>query len=190
MTITDSAASTKTCQLYYVSPQQINLVVPDGVTNGAATLTVQRDSGKPIAGNVTVNSVAPGLFTLGGSGVGAIGGLRVDADGRHSDVPVYTYNDQQKQYVAAAIDLGAATDQVYLSIYGTGIRGFGNLSAISVTIAGKPVPVLAAVAQSEYPGLDQVNVGPLPRTLAGSGSTNLSLRINNVNSNNVTVNIK
>ena len=59
-----------------------------------------------------------------------------------------------------------------------------------MSIGGKPAPVAGAAAQSQYPGLDQVNVGPLPRTLAGIGSANLTLRIGNVNSNNVTVNIK
>jgi uncharacterized protein (TIGR03437 family) len=105
-------------------------------------------------------------------------------------VEIFSYNSQQKQYVAAPIDLGAANDQIYLSIYGTGIRGFGNLANVTASIGGKAVPVIGAAAQSQYPGLDQVNIGPLPRTLAGSGSAGLVLRISNVNSNSVTVNIK
>jgi uncharacterized protein (TIGR03437 family) len=151
---------------------------------------VQRDGGKAITGTVTVDAAAPGLFSMDAGGVGAIVGLRVSADGQRSDVPVFAYNNQQKQYVATPIDLGAATDQVYLSIYGTGIRGFGNLTSVTASIGGKAVPVIGAAAQSQYPGLDQVNIGPLPRTLAGSGSVNLTLRIGNVNSNNVTVNVK
>ena len=190
VTITDSAGSTQTCPLYYVSPQQINLVVPDKVATGKAAITVLRDGGKSTSDTVTVDSVAPGLFSMSAGGVGAILGLRIDAAGQRSDVPVFTYDNQQKQYVAAPIDLGAATDQVYLSIYGTGIRGFGNLSSVSATIGGKAVPVVGAAAQSQYPGLDQVNIGPLPRTLAGSGVVNLSVRAGNANSNNVTVNIR
>jgi uncharacterized protein (TIGR03437 family) len=187
VTITDSANATQTCPLYYVSPTQINLVVPDKVATGKATLTVQRDGGKAIAGTVTVDAVAPGLFSMDAGGVGAILGLRVAASGGRSDVTVFSYNSQQKQYVATPIDLGAATDQVYLSVYGTGIRG---ASAVTATIGGKDVPVLGAAAQSQYPGLDQVNLGPLPRTLAGSGAVSLSLRVNTANSNSVTLSIK
>ena len=190
VTIIDSAGSTQTAALYYVSPQQINLVVPDSIAMGKAAITVNRDSAKNLSGTITVDAVAPGLFSMGTSGIGAMLGMRVDAGGQRSDVPVFTYNSTQNTFVATPVDLGAATDQVYLSIYGTGIRGFGNLSSVSATIGGKAVPVLGAAAQSEYPGLDQVNVGPLPRTLAGSGSVILTLKVNNLNSNGVTVNIK
>jgi uncharacterized protein (TIGR03437 family) len=189
VTLTDSANSTQTCLLYYVSPTQINLVVPDKAATGKATLTVQRDGGKAVTGTVTVDAVAPGLFSMDAGGVGAIG-MRVNVSGERSDVEIFAYNSQQKQYVAAPIDLGAANDQIYLSIYGTGIRGFGNLANVTASIGGKAVPVIGAAAQSQYPGLDQVNIGPLPRTLAGSGSAGLVLRISNVNSNSVTVNIK
>jgi uncharacterized protein (TIGR03437 family) len=187
VTITDSANATQTCQLYYVSPTQINLVAPDSAATGKATVTVVRDSGKNLSGTVTVDAVAPGLFTMGASGIGAITGLRIDEAGQRTDVPVFTYNAGQKTFAATPIDLGASTDQVYLSIYGTGIRG---ASGITATIGGKAVPVLGAAAQSQFPGLDQVNIGPLPRTLAGSGSVSLLLRVNNVNSNSVTLRVK
>lgn len=190
VTITDSGNSTLTAQLYYVSPTQINLVIPDQVATGKATITVQRDGGKAITGTVTVDAVAPGLFSMDAGGVGAIAGLGVSADGQRSDLPVFAYNNQQKQFIATPIDLGPATDQVYLSIYGTGIRGFGNLASVTTSIGGKAVPVIGAAAQSQYPGLDQVNIGPLPRTLVGAGAVPLSLRIGNATSNNVTVNVK
>lgn len=188
--ITDSGGATLTAPLYYVSPTQINLVVPDQVATGKASVTVHRDGGKAITGTITVDVVAPGLFSMDAGGVGAIVGLRVSADGQRSEVPVFAYNNQQKQYVAAPIDLGAAMDQVYLSIYGTGIRGFGNLTSVNASIGGKAVPVIGAAAQSQYPGLDQVNIGPLPRTLAGAGAVPLSVRVGNATSNNVTVSVK
>jgi len=189
VTITDSANTTQTCQLYYVSPQQINLVIPDRIAAGKATLNVQRDGGNTRSGTITVDAVAPGLFTMNASSLGAITGLRIDASGQRTDVPVFTYNTTQKAFVAAPIDLGATTDQVYLSIYGTGIRGFGSLSNISATIGGKAIPVIGAAAQPQYAGLDQVNIGPLPRTLA-SGSASLLLKVNSASANTVTLSIK
>ena len=189
--ITDSAGLTQSCPLFYASPAQINLLVPDGVASGPATLTVRQGSGSSVWAKVAVESVAPGLFSVNanGQGVGAITGLRVSASGQQSNVPVFSCG-ATGQCVSAPIDLGATTDQVYLSLYGTGVRGFSSLSAITVTIGGIAVPVTAAVAQSQFVGLDQVNVGPLPRTLAGMGNSNVVLRVDGRTSNAVTVNIQ
>ena len=52
------------------------------------------------------------------------------------------------------------------------------------------MPVLGAVAQGQFEGLDQVNIGPLPRSLAGSGLVNIELTIDTVPANIVTVNIR
>ena len=185
--ITDSAGATQSCPLFYASVAQINLLVPEGCAPGPATLSIGS-----VQASVVVESVAPGLFSANasGKGVGAIVGLRVDARGERSDVPIFAYDAASKQYVAVPIDLGAATDMVYLSLYGTGIRGRSSLSAVTVTIGGVSVPVLAATAQSQFQGLDQVNVGPLPRTLAGKGNSSIVLQVDGRTANAVTVNIK
>ena len=189
--ITDSAGVTQSCPLFYASPAQINLLVPDGFAPGPATLTVRQDSGSSAWAKVAIESVAPGLFSMNssGQGVGAIIGLRIDASGVRSGVPVFSCG-ATGGCVPVPIDLGAATDQVYLSLYGTGIRGFSSLAGITVTIGGISVPVFGAAAQSLYPGLDQVNVGPLPQTLAGKGASLVVLRVDGRTSNAVTVNIK
>ena len=122
--------------------------------------------------------------------MGAIIGLRIDASGQRSDVPIFSYDATRKQYVPVPIDLGAATDQIYLSLYGTGIRGFSSLAAFTVTISGVAVPVSGAAAQSQFAGLDQVNVGPLPRTLAGKGASNIVLQVDGRTANSVTVSFK
>jgi uncharacterized protein (TIGR03437 family) len=185
--ITDNAGVTQSCPLFYASPTQINLLVPDGCAPGPATLTIGSASA-----NVVVESVAPGLFSANasGKGVGAIIGLRVDGNGQRSDVPIFTYDAAAKQYVAVPIDLGASTDLVYLSLYGTGIRGLSSLAAVTVTIGGIAVPVLSASAQSQFQGLDQVNVGPLQRTLAGKGNSSIVLQVDGRTANAVTVNIQ
>lgn len=190
--ITDSAGATQPCRLFYASPKQINLLIPDGVATGLATLTVKRDSGTSAAASVVIEPVMPGLFAANanGSGVGAITALRVGEGGARSDVPVSQYDTTQRKYLSVPIDLGAATDQVYLSLYGTGIRGVKALSGISVTIGGTTVPVAAAAAHTLYSGLDQVNAGPLPRTLVGKGEVGLVLKVDGRTANTVTVNIK
>jgi uncharacterized protein (TIGR03437 family) len=63
---------------------------------------------------------------------------------------------------------------VYLVLYGTGIRHHSN-NPVKATINGVLVPVTYAGAQSTLPGLDQVNLGPLPQTLTGTGKASLSV---------------
>jgi len=188
--VKDSAGATQTCGLYYVSTKQINLVLPDRMARGAATVTIRRDSGPTTTGSITIDSVAPGLFSMGTSGIGAILGLRVNASGQRSDVEVFKYDTPKAQFVASPIDLGPATDQVYLSLYGTGIRGFSSVTAITATIGGVAVPVSGAAAHSQYAGVDQVNIGPLPRRLAGKGLATLVPTVDGKAANTVTVNIR
>lgn len=187
--VTDSRGATQTSGLYYAAPHQINLVAPQSCATGAATVTIKRDSGTSVSGKVTVETVAPGLFTMDGS-IGAIQGLRVNAAGGRTDIPVFQYDSARKQFVLTPIDLGAATDQVYLSLYGTGIRGFSSVAAIAATIGGVAVPVSGAAAHAQFAGVDQMNIGPLPRNLAGKGATNLVLGVDGKTANAVTVNIR
>jgi uncharacterized protein (TIGR03437 family) len=42
-------------------------------------------------------------------------------------------------------------------------------------VGGQRVTILYAGVQGTYNGLDQINVGPLPRSLSGSGRTNIIL---------------
>ncbi len=124
-----------------------------------------------------------------GKGVGAIIGLRLSGS-KTSDVPIFSYNSSTRQYVSVPIDLGPTSDQVYLSLYGTGFRGFSSLSSFTVTVGGVSVPVSAAAAQSQFPGRDKVNNGPQPRTLAGKGESNIVRQGDGRTANTVTVNIK
>lgn len=64
------------------------------------------------------------------------------------------------------IDLGPETDEVFLVLFGTGIRGRSSLASVRVTIDGVEAPVEYAGPQGEFAGLDQVNV-KLPRALYG-----------------------
>jgi uncharacterized protein (TIGR03437 family) len=56
-------------------------------------------------------------------------------------------------------------------------------------VAGAGVPSSFG-AQSQYVGLDQVNIGPLPRSLEGSGSVNIVLMADGETANTVNVTIK
>ena len=80
----------------------------------------------------------------------------------------------------------AAGDQVYLILYGTGLRG-GTATA---TVGGVAVPVSGPVAQGQYPGLDQINLGPLPLARIGAGAKEISVRQGAVVSNTVSASFR
>ena len=80
------------------------------------------------------------------------------------------------------------TDTVYLILFGTGIRGRSAESAVTVTIAGRKLPVSYAGAQSQYPGLDQVNVA-LPAELKGAGKVPVTVTVDGRVSNTISVTI-
>jgi uncharacterized protein (TIGR03437 family) len=90
---------------------------------------------------------------------------------------------------AIPIDLGTASDTVYLSLYGTGIRGRTVPSAVTAMIGGTLVNVLYAGAQPNYPGLDQVNL-QLSSQLRGRGSVPIALIVDGIAANVVTVSVR
>jgi uncharacterized protein (TIGR03437 family) len=106
--------------------------------------------------------VAPGIFSANASGSGVAAGfaVRLNPDGSQSRA----FLADPATGSPNAVDL-ASPGSVYLELYGTGFRGF--TSEVRVTVDGRPVPVLAAVGHSQFPGLDQINIGPLPA--AGGG---------------------
>jgi uncharacterized protein (TIGR03437 family) len=119
-----------------------------------------------------------------GTGLAAAGVLTVAADGTQTYSTVATPSSEGP--VPNPIDLSLGS--VYLLLYGTGMRG-ENLD-ITAKVLGSDVPVLAYAAQSQYPGLDQVNIGPLPSSLAGRGGGIVQLTVNGVSTNEVLVMVK
>src|SRR5262245_50033491 len=81
--VKDRAGVERLALLLFVSPGQINYVIPSGTAVGAATVTVQSGDGAISSGTVEVRQVAPGIFTANGGGTGPLAGylLRVKADG-------------------------------------------------------------------------------------------------------------
>ena len=183
--VTDSSGVTRPCPLFFVSDGQINFQIPPGTATGPATITVRREGRGPLTGRVQVEDVAPGLFTANaqGNGAPAAAYLRIAEDGTRTQMPLFEGNNPQP----LPIDLGPPGDQIFLLLAGTGIRGF--TSAVTASIEGIGIPVLGAVPQGEFVGLDQVNIGPLPRNTP-KGNINLVLTVDGRETNTVTVNIQ
>lgn len=53
---------------------------------------------------------------------------------------------------------GTGPDQLFLALFGTGIRGVSSLAKVTATVDGQTAEVLFAGPQGGFVGLDQVNV--------------------------------
>ncbi|HJT87872.1 MAG TPA: hypothetical protein VJ732_08445 [Bryobacteraceae bacterium] len=187
VTVKDSAAASRPAALYYVSPGQVNFVVPAGTAPGTASFTVHSAGAADVTVSAPIATVAPGLFAADGSGTGvaAATAIRVVA-GRQS--PVAVFSCAGTSCSAAPIELGVDTP-VFLTLYGTGIRHRSSAANVTCTIGGLPAPVTYAGPQLQYPGLDQVNAA-LPLSLRGLGPVTVTVTVDGQASNPVSIDVQ
>jgi len=154
-------------------------------------VTITSGDGAVSTGVMLVNAVAPSLFTANGDGQGVVAALalRIKADGSQQLEPVAQIDAAQNKFIARPLDLGPETDQVYLILFGTGIRQRNALSSAIATIGGEYAEVSFAGAQGAFGGLDQVNVR-VPRSLAGRGEVDVLLMVEAQMANAARVTIK
>ncbi|MBL8203471.1 MAG: PD40 domain-containing protein [Blastocatellia bacterium] len=142
-------------RLIYVSPSQINFVVPNGLLAGDGVEFTINNKGVVSKGKVKVLDAQPGIFTTtqDGKGAGAIACQLVlkDADG----------NTTSNTYPAPPCEISADKKESYLLLFGTGFR-FADLTSVTLDVTrGETttslVPVYAG-SQNQFPGLDQINV--------------------------------
>jgi len=178
--------------LLAVSTKQINFVVPAGVLPGEIIMRVEGGGGEQRAeGLLHVRQLAPGLFSANadGRGVAAALAMRLNADGSWSSQEVFS-EDPLGSRVAVPIDLAVGRNQVFLALFGTGVRGRASLSQVSAQVGEQEVGVLYAGPQGEFLGLDQINIGPLSHSLLGRGLVDVKVTVNGSTSNAVHVAIR
>ena len=180
--VTDASGSPFNAPLSYVSPQLINFVMPSTVAMGQAAVSVNNGLGTTLLGTAIVQNVAPALFSADGTGTGVAAAVALGVTGNQPTItPVF--NCAGSTCTATAISLSSATN-VYLILYGTGIRHYQH--SIACSIKGTSQPVQFAGPQTTYQGLDQVNVGPLSG-LSGAGLVNVFLMVDGYASNTLSV---
>jgi len=187
--VRDASGNTRPAQLLYVSPQQVNFLIPADTSAGMATVTVTTQSlGLNIteSAQVQIAPVAPSLFVLNAGGLAAAYLVRVAPGKPQSFDSVFTL--QNGALVAKPIDLGPPGEQVYLILYGTGIRNVGP-AGVTVNIDGLNARVTYAGPETKVDGLDQINV-LLPPALAGSGDVSVVLTAAGIAANSVRVTIQ
>jgi uncharacterized protein (TIGR03437 family) len=184
--VRDGAGTERAAPLFFVAPGQINYQVPAGTMVGAATVTVLRQQQAVARSGVQVASAAPGLFTANATGQGAPAAVavRLGRTGAPQYEAVAQFDAAQQRFVPRALDLGANGEQLYLALFGTGVRH--RRVAATVHIGGIAVPALYAGAQGDFAGLDQINV-LVPRQLAGRGEVEVTVTVDARTSNPVRV---
>jgi uncharacterized protein (TIGR03437 family) len=185
--IVDSAGRFHFGQLIVVSPGQINLVIPAEAALGPAEVVVT--GGQRIArGEIAIEAVAPALFSADQSGEGPPPGLLTTVITPFSRTDGFVLcGSAGDACESLPVDLFATPGDAYIALFGTGLRGHGGLANVTATIGGEQVPVFFAGPPGEFAGLDQVNLGPLPPTLAGRGEVEIVITINGKPSNAVTL---
>ena len=180
--IADSAGAAHNARIYVVANGQINILMPPGMAAGPATLKVWNDEQLVAVETIQIAEVSPSIFSAASNGMGVAaavfqligpGDSRADGltfDGNLAPIP---------------LDLGPEGAELYVSLFATGMRNFSG--EVAVTVDGVPVPFSGPVAQGEFEGLDQLNIGPLPRSLAGRGEVEIVVTVDGKQANVVTV---
>jgi uncharacterized protein (TIGR03437 family) len=190
ITVRDGAGVERFAPLFFVSPTQVNYLIPSGSAPGAATVTIDSPSGARSTETLQIAAVAPGLFSVDASGKGwaAAVALRVKADGSRSFEPVAHFDAVQNRFVGVPIEFGPEGEEVFLLLFGTGLRWRSSLNNLSVMAGGLSAEVSYAGAQG-LAGLDQINFR-LPRALRGRGTVEVVLTADGKAANAVQIAIK
>ena len=186
-TVKDSLGVSRPAGLFYVSAGQVNFLVPKATALGNAVVTITSGDGFVSVGTVSIAAIAPALFTLNSNSLVAAYVQRVHGDGTQSIENVYGV-DSAGNVISSPIDLGPPSDQVYLQLFGTGIQGSTDLTAVAVTVGNAGATAFYA-GPSTYPGEDQVAI-LLPRSLVGAGTVNINVTVKGNSANTTTVSIK
>lgn len=182
-------------QLFFVSPGQINYLVPSGVPDGDATVVVTSTAtnGDQVIsrGPIKVTASAPAIFTANTSGTG----VPAAVTGRVNDSNQFVFDPNPPfefdpvtpgNLIPTPIDVGTADRPAFLILYATGLRNAAS-GSVRAIIGGLEVPVTPVPAPG-FTGLDQVNL-QIPLSLKGRGQVDVALVAAGVSSNSVTVNL-
>lgn len=187
VTVKDAEGTERAALLWFISPKQINYLIPDGTAPGSATVAVANATGA-VTGSLQIDPVAPGLFSANqnGEGVAAAVAVWAGADGQQTWQYVFPLGCVPGSCVCTPLDLRSVAGNMYLLLYGTGIRNRSSILSVSATIGGVDAPVEYAGPVAGMVGLDQVNL-LVPRSLAGQGEVDVLLAVDGKTANTVKV---
>ena len=169
--VRDSAGVARLASLLFVSQNQINYIVPAGTALGEAVASALQGGAIVASGALQVAPAAPTLFSANADGRGPAAALllRISPDGSQTFENVARFDASLGVFVTASLEPG---EQAFLLLFGTGIRGAA--AELTATIGGRNVEIQFAGEQSEFPGLDQVNL-ILDASFANTGEQDVAV---------------
>ncbi len=176
--VTDADGRELAAPLFFVSPGQINYLVPEEAGHGPARARVISEGIVVSEGTLRLSRAAPALFT-------------VTADGRGVPLGMSTFNGIDFEPLSdpdgkpRPIMAGSPWQPTYLTLFGTGLR---RAEKLRVRIGGIEVEPIYAGAQGSYAGLDQINL-VVPPGLSG-GISEVSITADSSLSNIVQVSVR
>jgi uncharacterized protein (TIGR03437 family) len=162
--VKDAAGAERLAPLFFVSPTQINYLVPPGTASGLAIVTVAGGGGQTTTGVILITPTLPGLFTANADGGGPPAGylLRIKGNGAQVTEPLVEFDLARNAYVPRPIDFFSDSpsqpDQIYLVLFGTGLHNRSSLASVEAGIENIRFDVIYAGLQGDFVGLDQINV--------------------------------
>ena len=163
--------------VYFISPSQVNFLVPFAVTPGVRNVEVKTSSAT-LTGTVRVISAAPGIFanSSGGAVVNQDGSLNADAARavRGQVISIYATGPGA---LSRAVEDGAGAPGSPLAL---------TTSTPDVFIAGVPATVQFSGMAPGFSGLWQINA-VVPERAFITGRVPLQVYIDGVDSNEVTI---
>jgi uncharacterized protein (TIGR03437 family) len=155
--------------LLFVSPTQINYVIPASQTAlGFQALPVSIEHvGQPYVARGIAIPVAidtPAAFAVDSSGVAVASAVRVAPDGTQTPVPVFDCSTSP----CTAVPIPTTGDPVYLSYYVTGLSYIPTSAATGgLSCTFLPGSITYAGPQGQIPGMQQVNLKLRPPSNPG-----------------------
>lgn len=176
--VRDSAGRRSLSSLFFVSFGQINFQIPPGMAPGPATVTIRSGDDRLAISRINIANLAPGLFAANSDGTGAAAANVLRVRGTAQTFEEFSRLDTAlNRFVPVPVDLGPEGDLVFLILYGTGLRFRSEDAAVSATVGGDPTMAPFIGPAGGFIGLDQINLGPIPRSLAGRGLVDIRLTI-------------
>ncbi|MFN7826779.1 MAG: hypothetical protein ACK5RR_02310 [Acidobacteriota bacterium] len=160
--------------LFFVSPGQVNFLVPSAVQSGRGVIEILAGDQVLSRGAISIGSVVASLFTANATGSGAPAALTTRDGLTYAPVG----NPDGSSNAVAGGD--------YLVLFGTGFRK-ASPGVVTIRIGDREAPVLYAGPQGGYAGLDQLNTR-IPEGL--SGVVNVEVTIGMKTANRVTIQVR
>jgi uncharacterized protein (TIGR03437 family) len=157
--VRDREGTTRNAPLVFVSPGQINLLIPGGLAPGVASAFVYRGLDLTHLDWLYLQLSAPGLFAADAAGSGPAAGeaLYVLPNGSRRVLPLFTRQSVTGATQSHPVHLGEPGAEIYLSLYGTGFRG-REPEDVTVWLGDTALAPVYAGPQGSFAGLDQLNL--------------------------------